>query len=341
MKNEPTLADAGSVERFADIIKRVKLEIGKVIVGQGELIDQTLMSLFCHNHSLLEGVPGLAKTLLVTTIAKTLHLKASRIQFTPDLMPSDITGSEIIQENLETGRKSFEFLPGPIFANLVLADEINRTPPRTQSALLEAMQEKQVSVGNTRHTLEKPFFVLATQNPIEQEGTYRLPEAQLDRFMFLIVVDYPEGDEEIEIMRRTTGDIVPEPEPVMTRDQVLHYQQQVRSILVREDLYAYILKIVQSSRVTKDYASPYARQWVAWGAGPRACQNLILGAKARALFQGRTHATTADIRYVAKPVLRHRILVNYAAVSEGITSDKVIDKILEEVPTPSEAHASA
>lgn len=330
-----------SPEAFAELIKNVKTEIGKVIIGQEDLIDETLQCLFCHNHALLEGVPGLAKTLLVTTIAKVLQLDSSRVQFTPDLMPSDVTGSEIIQEDPETGKKEFVFHHGPIFANLVLADEINRTPPRTQSALLEAMQERQVTTGNHKHKLDEPFFVLATQNPIEQDGTYRLPEAQLDRFMYLIKVDYPEPADEIQIMKRTTGGVQEEPQVVMSKEQVLQYQAVLRDILVRDDLYDYILKIVHGTRVSTIYASEHAKQWIAWGAGPRACQNLILGAKARALFKGRKHVITEDVQAVVKPVLRHRVLVNYAAVSEGLTSDTIVDRILEDIPTPSEKFVKA
>ena len=321
---------------FREIIGKVKQEIHKVIVGQEELVDLTLQCIFCHNHALLMGVPGLAKTLLVNTISEVIGIKFSRIQFTPDLMPSDITGTDIIQEDPDTGRKEFRFVEGPLFANIVLADEINRTPPKTQAALLEAMQEKQVTVGNTKYQLSLPFFVLATQNPIEQEGTYNLPEAQLDRFMYLINVDYPEGDEEADILRRTTTNYEEQPEKVLTGDQILEYQKIIREVLVREDLYDYVVRLVQATRVTKDYCLPYAKEWVAWGAGPRACQNLILGAKAYAFFNGRTHITTADIKAVSKPVMRHRVIVNYAAISEGITSDMVVDKILAEVPGPSE-----
>ncbi len=316
------------------IVDAVRQEIGRVIVGQDRMVDRLLIGLLSRGHVLIEGVPGLAKTLLVTTIGNVLDLRSARIQFTPDLMPSDVTGSEVIQEDLESGKKYFEFMRGPVFANLVLADEINRTPPRTQSALLEAMQERQVSIGNAKHPLEEPFFVLATQNPIEQEGTYRLPEAQLDRFMYLIKVDYPESVDELEIMRRTTGASMSEPKVIMSRELVLQYQSTVRNILIQDDLSQYILDIVQSTRVSKDYCSDYARQWVAWGAGPRACQNLVLGAKARALFHGRKHVISEDIQAVAKPVLRHRVLMNYAAVSEGITPDDVIDHILGEVKTP-------
>jgi MoxR-like ATPase len=321
---------------FRELIDRVRHEIHKVIVGQQELVDLTLQCIFCHNHALLMGVPGLAKTLLVTTVARAVGITSNRIQFTPDLMPSDITGTEIIQEDPETGRKQFVFVPGPIFANMVLADEINRTPPKTQAALLEAMQEKQVSVGTKKYPLEKPFFVLATQNPIEQEGTYALPEAQLDRFMYLIVVDYPETLDEIEVLRRTTTNYRAEVEQVLDGPTILKYQQIIREVLVRDDLYDYAVRLVQASRITKDSCLPYAKRWVSWGAGPRACQNLVLGAKAHAFFAGRTHITTDDIRAVALPVLRHRIIVNYAAVAEGIRSDDVVRELVKSVPAPAD-----
>jgi MoxR-like ATPase len=321
---------------FRELIDRVRAEIHKVIVGQQELVDLTLQCIFCHNHALLMGVPGLAKTLLVTTVGRAIGITSNRIQFTPDLMPSDITGTEIIQEDPDTGRKQFVFVPGPIFANMVLADEINRTPPKTQAALLEAMQERQVTVGTKKYPLEKPFFVLATQNPIEQEGTYALPEAQLDRFMYLIVVDYPDTLDEIEVLRRTTTNYRADVEQVLDGPTILRYQQIVREVLVRDDLYDYAVRLVQASRITKDSALPYARQWVSWGAGPRACQNLVLGAKAHAFFAGRTHATTADIQAVALPVLRHRIIVNYAAVAEGIRSDDVVRELVKSVPAPAD-----
>jgi MoxR-like ATPase len=336
MSEEPTIAP-GVAEEFREIIDRVKAEIHKVIVGQEDLVNLTLQCIFCHNHALLMGVPGLAKTLLVTTISQVIGVSSRRIQFTPDLMPSDITGTEIIQEDPETGKKEFVFVRGPIFANMVLADEINRTPPKTQAALLEAMQEKQVSIANVKYPLELPFFVLATQNPIEQEGTYNLPEAQLDRFMYMIVVDYPETDDEIEVLRRTTTNYRAEPQQILDAETILKYQGVVREVLVRDDIYEYVVRLVQATRVSKDYCHPYAREWVSWGAGPRACQNLILGAKAHAFFRGRPHVTTADIRAVAKPVLRHRVIVNYAAISEGVTSDQVVERLLAEVPEPAAA----
>jgi len=331
-----TITPAVAAE-FRQIIDSVKKEIHKVIVGQEELVDLVLQSIFSHQHALLMGVPGLAKTLLVTTVGQVIGITSKRIQFTPDLMPSDITGTEVIQEDKATGQKEFKFVPGPIFANMVLADEINRTPPKTQAALLEAMQERQISAGNRKYSLAHPFFVLATQNPIEQEGTYNLPEAQLDRFMYLIVVDYPETADEIEVMKRTTTNYKGQPEKVMDGETIMKYQQIIREVLVRDDLYDYVLKIVQATRISKDYALPFAKQWLAWGAGPRACQNLLLGAKARAFFHGRAHITTEDIREVSKPVLRHRIILNYAAIAEGVTPDKVVEKILEHVPAPSES----
>jgi len=321
-------------EEFGALIANVKREIHKVIVGQEGLVDLTLQCIFCHNHALLMGVPGLAKTLLVTTISKVIGVSSQRIQFTPDLMPSDITGTEIIQEDTETGRKKFVFVPGPVFANMVLADEINRTPPKTQAALLEAMQEKQVSVGNKRYPLSLPFFVLATQNPIEQEGTYNLPEAQLDRFMYMIVVDYPEFKDEVEVLRRTTTNYRNDPVQVLDGETILKYQRVVRDVLVRDDLYEYVVSLVQATRVSTPHALPYAKEWVAWGAGPRACQNLILGAKAHAFFNGRAHITVDDIRAVAAPVMRHRVIVNYAAVSEGIKSESVVAHLLKEIPAP-------
>jgi MoxR-like ATPase len=330
-----TITPAVAAE-FKQLIDSVRGEIHKVIVGQEQLVDLVLQCIFSHQHALLMGVPGLAKTLLVTTVGQVIGITSKRIQFTPDLMPSDITGTEVIQEDKATGQKEFKFVPGPIFANMVLADEINRTPPKTQAALLEAMQERQISAGNKKYSLAQPFFVLATQNPIEQEGTYNLPEAQLDRFMYLIVVDYPETNEEIEVLKRTTTNYKGSPQQVMDGATIMKYQQIIRDVLVRDDLYDYVLRLVQATRITKDYSLPFAKQWLAWGAGPRACQNLLLGAKARAFFLGRAHIVTEDIREVAKPVLRHRIILNYAAISEGVTPDKVVEKIVAEVPAPAE-----
>ena len=333
---EDSKIEAGVAEEFGSLIANVKREIHKVIVGQEALVDLTLQCIFCQSHALLMGVPGLAKTLLVSTISDVIGISFRRVQFTPDLMPSDITGTEIIQENPETGRREFVFVRGPVFANMVLADEINRTPPKTQAALLEAMQEKQVSIGNMKYKLELPFFVLATQNPIEQEGTYNLPEAQLDRFMYMIVVDYPERGEEVEILRRTTTNYRDDPSRVLDGETILKYQRVVRDVLVRDDLYDYVVRLVEATRVTTSHAIPFAREWVAWGAGPRACQNLILGAKAHAFFSGRAHITVDDIRAVAAPVLRHRVIVNYAAVSEGIKSENVVEHLIKEIAAPGE-----
>jgi len=316
------------------LIGRTKTEIHKVIVGQEELIDQVLQCIFCQSHALLMGVPGLAKTLLVTTISQVIGITSRRIQFTPDLMPSDITGTEVIQEDPESGRKQFVFVEGPGFANLILADEINRAPAKTQAALLESMQERQVSAGRKRHLLPVPFFVLATQNPIEQEGTYNLPEAQLDRFMFLINVDYPETADEVDVLRRTTTNYRDEPKQVMDGEQIIRFQKVIRDVLVRDDIYDYVIRLVQATRVSKECVLPYCKEWLAWGAGPRAGQNLLLGAKARALFLGRSYIITSDIQAVAKPVFRHRIIANYAALSEGITTDMVVDEILKSVPVP-------
>ena len=327
---------AGDEARFARIqeaSQQVRQELGRVIVGQDDVVDQLLLSLFAGGHCLLVGVPGLAKTLMISTLSETLSLSFNRIQFTPDLMPSDITGTEVIQDDPETGERRFMFLRGPIFANVILADEINRTPPKTQAALLEAMQEKQVTVGGTRHKLEQPFFVLATQNPIEQEGTYPLPEAQLDRFMFNVRVDYPTQDEELEIMQRTTGGSSVEVKPVVGREEILELQGLVRKVPVADDIIRYALRLTRATRVTTGEAPEHVRQHIDWGAGPRAGQYLVLGGKANAILNGRSHVTVDDIKKVAHPVLRHRILTNFAAEAEGVTSDHVISRLLEEIPT--------
>ena len=308
-------------------------EFGKVIVGQREVLEELLITVFAGGHNLLEGVPGLAKTLMISTLAKTLSLAFSRIQFTPDLMPSDITGTEVIEENRSTGHREFKCLEGPLFANIILADEINRTPPKTQAALLEAMQERQVTVGRVRHRLADPFFVLATQNPIEQEGTYPLPEAQQDRFMFKVFVKYPSFQEEYEIARRTTTIAVEEPTPVLTGDQILELQKLVRKVPVTDHVIHYTLALVRQTRIGEPGVPKFVRDWLSWGAGPRAVQYLILGGKARALLYGRTHVQCDDIQALAMPVLRHRILTNFTAASEGISPDTVIKKLLEETPT--------
>ncbi|HYF50934.1 MAG TPA: MoxR family ATPase, partial [Planctomycetota bacterium] len=306
-------------------------EVHKIIVGQDDVIEQLLLAIFCKGHCLMVGVPGLAKTALVNTLGRALALKFARIQFTPDLMPSDITGTDIIQEDPESGRRKTEFLKGPLFTNLLLADEVNRTPPKTQAALLEAMQERRVTVGGRSYDLPAPFFVLATQNPIEQEGTYPLPEAQLDRFMFMVNVGYPSREEEIDVMRRTTSAYSASLKPVFSGEELLGLQEIVRKVPVGDHVYACAVDLVRATRINEPGANPEVKRWLDWGAGPRAAQYLILGAKARALLFGRFHATIEDIVAVAKPVMRHRIVLNFAAESEGLTSDIIIDRILSTV----------
>lgn len=315
---------------------QLSAEINKAIVGQKDVVDQVFISLFTRSHALLVGVPGLAKTLLVSTIAETLSLDFNRIQFTPDLMPSDITGTEVIEEERETGRRGMRFVKGPVFTNMLLADEINRTPPKTQAALLEAMQEGHVTATGHRHDLPKPFFVLATQNPIEQEGTYPLPEAQLDRFMFQIKVDYPAADEELEIVRRTTMRQKTDIKPVLNAEAVMQIQQLVRDVPVADHVIKYALSLVRQTRKPnrgeQDTRPDFLQQYLAWGAGPRASQNLILAAKARAVLNGRTSVTVSDVQAVSHPVLRHRLLVNFAAEADGLTSDDLIDQLLKATP---------
>ncbi|MEM8678535.1 MAG: MoxR family ATPase [Planctomycetota bacterium] len=318
--------------KLADVKARLVDQLTRVIVGQQEVIDELLITLFSRGHCLLEGVPGLAKTLMISTLAKTMDLSFSRIQFTPDLMPADITGTEIIEENRSTGHRDRRFMEGPIFANVVLADEINRTPPKTQAALLEAMQERQVTVGRERRPLANPFFVLATQNPIEQEGTYPLPEAQQDRFMFKVFVKYPSFDEEFQVATRTTTKELPEVESVVTADEIIQLQEMVRDVPVTDHVVRYALSLVRQTRLNHPGTPDYVEESLSWGAGPRAVQFLILGGKARALLDGRTHVSTDDIAALAKPVLRHRIVVNFAAQSEGVTSDTVVDYLLEHTP---------
>jgi MoxR-like ATPase len=324
--------DLSEAKKLQTAFQDIKSQLARVIVGQDAVIEQLLISLFSRGHVILEGVPGLAKTLLISTVSKSLSLDFSRIQFTPDLMPSDITGTEVIQENRTTGGREFKFLQGPLFANIILADEINRTPPKTQAALLEAMQERHVTVGRTRHMLPEPFFVLATQNPIEQEGTYPLPEAQQDRFMFKVFVTYPSFKEEFEIARRTTGLQTEEITPVLSGDQILHLQQLVRRVPVSDHAINYALALVRQTRVGQPGVPDYVTNWLDWGAGPRAVQFLILGAKARALLHGRTHVMTEDISALSLPVLRHRVLTNFAATSEGVTTDTVVERIVKETP---------
>jgi MoxR-like ATPase len=322
-----------AVRKLEAAFKDIKRQLARVIVGQDQVIEELLIALFSRGHCILEGVPGLAKTLMISTLAKCLSLAFSRIQFTPDLMPSDITGTEVIEENRSTGHREFKFIEGPLFANLILADEINRTPPKTQAALLEAMQERQVTVGRVRHKLGDPFFVLATQNPIEQEGTYPLPEAQQDRFMFKVFVKYPSFKEEFEIARRTTALVSDEISPVLSGENILQLQRLVRRVPVTDHVIHYTLALVRQTRVSEPGVPKFIKDWLAWGAGPRAVQNLILGGKARALLYGRTHVQTDDIQALAYPVLRHRILNNFTASSEGITTDYVIERMIKETPS--------
>jgi MoxR-like ATPase len=324
--------DIAAVQKCEQAYNRVRDELAKVIVGQNDVIEQVLIAMFAHGHALLEGVPGLAKTLLVSSLARALHLTFKRIQFTPDLMPSDVTGTEVIQEDAQTHKRSYKFLPGPIFANMLLADEINRTPPKTQAAMLEAMQERQVSAGGKMHALPAPFFVLATQNPLEQEGTYPLPEAQLDRFLLYIKVDYPSGAEEWEIARRVTGGELGEIQPALSGDEILELQRLVTRVPVSDQVLGYAWALVRASRPNAKEAPDFINRWVNWGAGPRGVLTLVTCAKARAILYGRYHATVADVQAVAKPALRHRIAGNYAAQAHGVNSEKLIDMLFEAVP---------
>ncbi len=326
-------ADLAAVRRLREAFDNIKQQLSRVIVGQDQVIEELLIALFSRGHCILEGVPGLAKTLMISTLSKCLSLDFSRIQFTPDLMPSDITGTEVIEENRSTGAREFKFLAGPLFANVILADEINRTPPKTQAALLEAMQERQVTAGRVRHRLSDPFFVLATQNPIEQEGTYPLPEAQQDRFMFKVFVRYPNFKEEFEIARRTTALQTEEITAVLDGDQILDLQRIVRRVPVTDHVIQYTLALVRQTRVGEPGVPDFVTEWLSWGAGPRAVQYLILGGKARALLHGRTHVQTEDIQSLAYPVLRHRILTNFTAASEGITPDTVVERLLKSTPS--------
>jgi MoxR-like ATPase len=331
---EAELRELQAVERVAQVREAIFGELRKVIVGQTQVIEQLLIALLAKGHCLLIGVPGLAKTLLVSTLARVLDLSFKRIQFTPDLMPSDILGTDVLQEDPETGRRRFEFMPGPIFANIILADEINRAPPKTQSALLEAMQERRVTVGGRTYDLPQPFFVLATQNPIEMEGTYPLPEAQLDRFLFSVVLDYPSESEEETIVNLTTSAYEPDLKVVMGRDELLEVQNLVRLVPVPERVSKYAVQLVRATRPKESYAPEFIRQWVQWGAGPRASQGLILGAKARALLYGRTAASCEDVRAVALPVLRHRLVLNFAAEADGVSPEQIISRLLQTVPEP-------
>ncbi|MCR5164075.1 MAG: MoxR family ATPase [Thermoguttaceae bacterium] len=319
-------------EEIGALRSKIQDQLSQVIVGQENVIEELIIALFCQSHAILEGVPGLAKTLLISTLARTMNLSFNRIQFTPDLMPGDITGAEIIEEDRSTGRRDYRFIEGPLFANVVLADEINRTPPKTQAALLEAMQERQVTVGRVRHELPIPFFVLATQNPIEQEGTYSLPEAQQDRFMFKILVKYPSWKEECEVVRRTTSTTQAEIQPVLGAQEILEIQRLVREIPVSEHLIRYALSLVRQTRIGEEGVPEFIEENLSWGAGPRAVQNLIMGAKARAMIHGRNHVNTDDVKSLAYPILRHRIALNFTAESEGMTPDQIIERLIQETP---------
>ena len=321
-----------TTDRLHEAHEKIVDQLSRVIVGQQQVIDELLICLFSQGHCLLEGVPGLAKTLLISTLARSLDLAFSRIQFTPDLMPADIIGTEVLEEDRSSGSRNLRFIEGPLFSNVILADEINRTPPKTQSALLEAMQERQVSVGRTQHQLSDPFFVLATQNPIEQEGTYPLPEAQQDRFMFKVFVQYPSFSEEFEIAQRTTGTTTADIEPILTASEIIALQKSVREVPLSDHIARYAIAIVRQTRVGGDGVPDFVSDQLAWGAGPRAVQYLILGCKARALLQGRSHVAIEDVQALAAPVLRHRIVVGFAAESEGVTADSIIKQLIETTP---------
>ena len=323
--------DLQAAEQLSQMYASLSTELSRSIIGQREVLKQVLMALFCQGHCLLEGVPGLAKTLMISNIASLLSLKFSRIQFTPDLMPSDITGTEILDEEEGTGRRRLRFVRGPIFGNVILADEINRTPPKTQAALLQAMQEFQITTAGETFKLEKPFLVLGTQNPIEQEGTYPLPEAQLDRFMFKIHVGYPSFEEELQIAETTTSEGLPELKPVIDGDQILQLQKIVRKVLIGRSVSAYAVRLVRTTRPREADAPSFVKKYLTWGAGPRACQALLLGAKAHALLDGRVHVSTEDIRYVSFPVLRHRLVTSFSAESDGLTTDDLIRKLIDSV----------
>jgi MoxR-like ATPase len=329
MSEPATENDIAMIEKLRSAHQKLRREIGKVIIGQEQVLDQLLMAIFCRSHALLMGVPGLAKTLMVSTLAQALDLSFKRIQFTPDLMPSDITGSEVIQDDPVTRERMFKFMPGPIFANIVLADEINRTPPKTQAALLEAMQERKASIGGVDHPMRNPFFVLATQNPIEQEGTYPLPEAQLDRFLFLIKVDYPTDEEEEQIMRIGTADTKSNVAPEQSGEDILGLQQVDRREPVSDTVFQFAKRITRLSRPNTPDAADFVSKWLTWGAGPRASMNLILAAKAHALLRGSNHVAGDDVVAVAMPILRHRLILNFAAQSEGVTIEEVIRQLIK------------
>ncbi len=336
LASKPTLETtdpATAAREVTQAFNAIRDQIHQVIVGQDEVVEELLTCIICGGHSLLVGVPGLAKTLMISTLAKTVSLGFSRIQFTPDLMPSDLTGTEVIEEDKTTGSRELRFVKGPIFSNVILADEINRTPPKTQAALLEAMQERQVTAGGMRHKLPEPFFVLATQNPIEQEGTYPLPEAQLDRFMFNVLISYPSEEQELQIVQQTTASEVAQVEPVMTGDQIIRVQQLVRQVPVADHVVRYALRLSRATRIREQSKKPeVVENYVSWGAGPRASQFLVLAAKARAILSGNSHVMPEHIQEVALPVLRHRIITNFNAEADGITSDDIIRTLVDETP---------
>jgi len=328
--NKPN--DEALVEELNQTYQRITDEVGKVIIGQHKILEHLLIALFSRGHCVLVGVPGLAKTLLIQTLSQVLDLNFSRIQFTPDLMPSDITGTEVIEEDQATGNRTFKFFRGPVFANIVLADEINRTPPKTQAALLEAMQEHKITAAGTTYTLDEPFFVLATQNPIEQEGTYPLPEAQLDRFMFNLLVDYPTTQEENEIVKSTTSAYEADLQKVATFKDISTFQDLVRRVPVGDPVVQFAVKLVRSTRPGSDGTPDFINEWLEWGAGPRASQYLILGAKTKAVLEGRATPSISDVKMLAKPVMRHRIITTFTAEADGIKPDDIIDKLVETVP---------
>ncbi len=324
--------DTELARRLAEVTGALRAEVGKVVVGQRAVVDQVLTAIFARGHCLVQGVPGLAKTLLVSTLARAMDVRFSRIQFTPDLMPGDVTGTDILQEDADSGRRRFEFQPGPVFAHLLLADEVNRAPPKAQAALLQAMQERQVTVGSSTFDLPDPFFVLATQNPIEQEGTYPLPEAQLDRFMFMVTVDYPTRGEELDVLKQTTGGSLADVRPVVSAAEMVQLQRVVRAVPVSDVAFGFALDVVRATRPQDPDAGDFVRHWLRWGAGPRAGQDLIVASKARALMNGRLHVTPDDIAALAPAVLRHRLIPTFNADAEGVTVEQVIDKVLTLVP---------
>jgi len=340
----PTTTDREGqfIERFTQVKTRLLQEIHKVIIGQDEVLGLLLAAMFARGHCLLVGVPGLAKTLMISSLARVLKLDFKRIQFTPDLMPADITGTDILEEDQATGKRAFRFVKGPVFANIVLEDEINRTPPKTQAALLQAMQEYHVTAGGQTMPLELPFFVLATQNPVEQEGTYPLPEAQLDRFMFMVNIGYPSKREERQIVRRTTMDMEGDPEPVLSGLDILHVQKVLRKLPVSDHVVDYCVNLVRATRPKEPGTPQFINDWLTWGAGPRAAQYLVLGAKANAILNGRLNVSCDDVRAIAKPVLRHRLFTNFNADAEGIGPDQVVEKLVSVVPeNPASEHREA